>query len=874
MPQVEDYATEGLSSAHNSPKPQQQEEIKSMQDDDADSDLSDYGSDEFQKLNIHAQNHVKFILNVPMYVPASNMDEASSDDTDDESFTADQFAFNIQDPSSFPYRTFDIITKPIKSKKKNKPEPKKIMEDRVGLLEIDPPIDEPFYQDKARAILQHSKTDTLLKLIVAEGLYEVDKDYINNIAVSIGLNRYKSLSSRKNDCLTKELHCAEDKSSISFKKAAFFWDIPWTDKEGNKLDKEGKEPLYYEAKNFYKQLKRKDAVKAKNFLEINEGLYRPSPPYQQIREYVKNHENTKELVHTLRTDGSIIYFSSIDSDTKSFNGIYSSYLKIIAKSQKPPTVMSTGYEFAEDYDGFPLHVGSKLERIIRIVTAETLSGGAYYPEPNFCVLIPDGEDTLPYSFIDKKIVAANLESPTLLRQILQSPDCILVFSKNSPLITSGDRAKKSEPEFSDRFQNGGVPNADDLSKLSQIIQSTANPRDWALGVYYNRCFKIKGNTGSFNKHITALFKEEGIELVLSELKKMVVPSNMVDLLYQAIKEVSFIKNKFYHPFEESSIEDDELYEEILTQFYKLSSSDILTIIEITDTPEIYRALNAHYSLYEICRIYAVPEKFMAVFSKKSEIISKSTEGIFEDITYRDLEELYDQILLNKGTAEDFEELLNDDYGLFAGKYGDLDFNEVTEYLLSYLQLAQNIIDYDSALDNKSAYEVTADHFAFLFEKDYGNESEEGTEETLDNIYAVDYPEGSYEYFQQSILGYGNRFQKLLENTNFVAASNNVPRYRNDILQKLPSVVFKLKTYKEDVVRKSSIDLNILDIIESCPKEWQLPQCYDIKNVQLIHDIDEQISALSGLEKILLYSLESFPDSTLPLVDLTGATADL
>jgi hypothetical protein len=471
--------------------------------------------------------------------------------------------------------------------------------------------------------------------------------------------------------------------------------------------------------------------------------------------------------------------------------------------------------------------------------------------------------------MDKKIVAANLESPILLRQIVQRPDCILVFSKDSPLITSGDRAKKSEPEFSDGFQNGGAPNADDLSKLSAIIQSTANPRDWALGVYYNRCFKIKGNT--------ALFKEEDIELALSKLKKMVVPSNMVDLLYEAIKKVNFIKNKFYHPFEESSIEDDELYEEILTQFYKLRSSDILTIIEIADTPEIYRALNSHYSLYEICRICAVPEKFRAVFSEKSEIISKSIDGIFEDITYQDLEKLYEQILLNKGTAEDFEELLNDDCGLFAGKYGDLDFNEVTEWFLACLQSAQNIIDYDSVSD-KSAYEAAADHFALLFEKDYGGqdseEGEECTEDTSDYIDAVDYPEGSYEYFQQVILAYGNRFQKLLKDTNFIAASNNVFGYRNDILQKLPNLILELETRKEDVVRKSSIDLSILEIIESFPKEWQLPQCYDIKDVQLIHDIDEQIFALSGLEEILLYSLESFPDSTPPLVDLTGATADL
>lgn len=54
--------------------------------------------------------------------------------------------------------------------------------------------------------------------------------------------------------------------------------------------------------------------------------------------------------------------------------------------------MSTGYEFAKVEASYPLHVGSKLERIIRIETAKFLPKGVYYPEPNFCVLLPEGEN--------------------------------------------------------------------------------------------------------------------------------------------------------------------------------------------------------------------------------------------------------------------------------------------------------------------------------------------------------------------------------------------------------------------------------------------------------------------------------------------------
>lgn len=44
----------------------------------------------------------------------------------------------------------------------------------------------------------------------------------------------------------------------------------------------------------------------------------PVPPYQEIREYIKNHKNTIKLVDEFKKT-SVIYFSFIDSDTINFN---------------------------------------------------------------------------------------------------------------------------------------------------------------------------------------------------------------------------------------------------------------------------------------------------------------------------------------------------------------------------------------------------------------------------------------------------------------------------------------------------------------------------------------------------------------------------
>jgi hypothetical protein len=704
---------------------------------------------ELEKLDIDDQNHIKFALNVPMYVPLENMDELSSDLTDDETFSEDLFDFDSDDKSALPFRTFDIEEKVRISKSKKTPGQeirKQVFKHRTGLLKSKNAGDRDEEFDQNQSSADYSKSHELLKLLTETG-FDADHEDISSLGVAIGLNRPLSLSTRRNDCLKKELHKTKE-SEINHRISAFFWDMPWTDEDGNIVE-------YKDVKKFYKQLKRKDPEKAKKFLEINEqGDSKPSVPYQQIREYVKDHPNTQELVQALRKDGDSVYFSSIDSDTKDFNGIYSAYLRIIAQSKNLPTVMSTGYEFAEEYDGFPLSVASKLERIIRIITAKTLSAGVYYPEPNICVLIPDGHDTLPYSFVDKKITSSTLESPVLLRQVIQQPDPTLIFSRENPLITSGDRAQRSAPQFSDVFQNGGTPSQDDLAKLAQIIQSTANSRDWALATYYNRPFSIHGSTGLFNGYISDLFKGENVQEALTELRKMVHPQSTVDLLHKAVINIRDALNKFSHPFEEEKIEDEDIYKEVLAEFYRLESNDMLTIIRIVDEDELYRALNAGYSLYKVCKMCQQDyEKFMVVFSDSSENIDQSKDGIFEDITYEDLENLYDAILARGGSVRDFEELLSDASGLFYGDYEDLDFKEITEQFLSFLKPHKDFSDadfyysdpYDSEdLDNNSAYDSTVNHFADQFEQEYGRESEDDEEEDESYYARDDSDQGEYQ----------------------------------------------------------------------------------------------------------------------------------
>lgn len=149
-------------------------------------------------------------------------------------------------------------------------------------------------------------------------------------------------------------------------------------------------------------------------------------PYQDIREYLKNHTATRELADDFRRADPHcrVYFSFIDSDTVKFNHIYSEYLQIVREELKkdgiPPTVMSTGYEFTHDSDH---HIASWLDRMVRVAMAETDPLLVYYPEPNFCVLVREKFNTIEESFIKerRKKDEYHMESPVLIRQVKNRP---------------------------------------------------------------------------------------------------------------------------------------------------------------------------------------------------------------------------------------------------------------------------------------------------------------------------------------------------------------------------------------------------------------------------------------------------------------------
>lgn len=278
------------------------------------------------------------------------------------------------------------------------------------------------------------QVQNLLTLLEGTGFKEEDKEHLEDVAIIIGLNGKDSPELRKQLSMLMNM---KEKTVLKFKKISFTW--------GPKGD-----------------IKYEDSINKKK-----------DTPYTDIREYLKDHEETKQLVRELRGQDpdALIYFSCIDADTVSFNQVYSSYLEIVRKhcnthSGIPPTVMSTGYEFPEGDFKRP----SQVDRMTRIQTAKHFPLGTYYPEPNFCVLLLKGEDTLTESFLGK---GKTMESAKCIKKVKVRDEFIAVFTADNPIITSVPARCKV--------------NKDGLT----TAQSHYNPRVWATSANIHGEIKSK-----------------------------------------------------------------------------------------------------------------------------------------------------------------------------------------------------------------------------------------------------------------------------------------------------------------------------------------------------------------------------------------------
>ncbi|ACE05786.1 hypothetical protein Aasi_0363 [Candidatus Amoebophilus asiaticus 5a2] len=563
-----------------------------------------------------------YLINTIAYVPCNDRDlegDSSGEEITDE-FEEHMFEFDPEDAETLPFK--------IKSSGNQKtPQP------IVGTVSTEDI--KPRTVRKGREV-KSSVIQPFLEKLSQGAFYKPNSPELQRVAVSFALNRPRSLSTRRNNCLSRELS-AKVNSAIPHKKFATFWNYPWYDQEDNPID-------YNTVRSFYKQLKRYDKEHGTNqaefFREVNEDNVKHHVPYQSLRERLKIHRNTKTLARQYKKNNSIapIYFSIIDSDVINFNGIYTSYDQIYLDSKlfstTLPIVMTTGYEFPakaeelpENFDSrikkmvLPLKFASQLDRVTRIATASVIPLGVYYPEPNLCILLPKNKSTLPESFEgkdSKEKGKGNLESAILLRQVKNRSginEDSFIFSDKPPLITTiPDRAARSNHgygdylSFSDSFQEGQYHriSINDIEKLIMISQSHTEMLSWAGNLYVNRVVSLngmkyrtfRGKVGKFYASVHPLFSKDirkmkrEIKAILTQERVLQVKDNQGLLaegdrvrVEDAIKETIIATSELLSKLKIINLFDNYNYETAITQDNTPSGPCSINITELISSTE-------------------------------------------------------------------------------------------------------------------------------------------------------------------------------------------------------------------------------------------------------------------------------------------------
>lgn len=349
-----------------------------------------------------------------------------------------------------------------------------------------------------------------------------------------------SVSGKGNNYLTHKISSTEQ-SSIPNRVSLAYWKPHWYIKTKGC----GVNVPVTDVKRVEKYYQSLDAEQKLLFLEENETKY--PVPYQELREHLKMHENTKYLVEEVRRNfpSAPCYLTIMDSDIVDYNKVFSSYLAIVkdamnGKTETLPDIMSTGYIFPNDAQfGKAMTEASQICREIRAITAQHLPLGTYYPEPNFCILIDPEENTVPESFISCFMLASNQESRVIIKHLKKSRGQLnAVFSsEKAPIITAlpercmfykseGEKDVKNRKaiHFSTEFMQGQRLSLHDLHEMRQISQHNLDPTVWFSNLVGNGALELKSNVELFNNLMHKMRKakyQQNTSQVIQNLTKRV-----------------------------------------------------------------------------------------------------------------------------------------------------------------------------------------------------------------------------------------------------------------------------------------------------------------------------------------------------------------
>ncbi len=444
------------------------------------------------KDNHHSSQQPAYVVNIPIRVESDT--GSTSEGTDDDGTFSDTY---FKEPMKY----FRLAPK--ESKK------------RGHVVESDDYT--PENKKKKTIHRQLSKTLQIRQQLVEQftkqsfGKSPAESEEIarDRIGIVFGLNKMRSLSRSRNKSLRRELNHPLRKA-ISIKQFGFFWDGVWEKLTINKDKKKWQPITYKKIRKFYRQLKKHDQKHAAIFRKQIEKHRGHMVPFREIRERIKNHQYTKDLVNRHRANKKErpIYLGIFDSDSQKLNpdgqGLFSHYDRMIERNQskngRALEVASTGYLFSRSLDTSKenpsVFVGVELDLETRVITAKFFKFGVYYPEPNFIVRVLPNKKTVEESFITaQKHYISPQESTRLLEKIIFSrkidPQKTFAFIKKPILSTTPDRALI---DFTDeRLDNGLIVRWRErtINAMRKVSQSHFHPKKWVDNLLKDPQFKDK-----------------------------------------------------------------------------------------------------------------------------------------------------------------------------------------------------------------------------------------------------------------------------------------------------------------------------------------------------------------------------------------------
>lgn len=308
------------------------------------------------------------------------------------------------------------------------------------------------------------------------------------LKVVIGLNKMRSISESRNRSLKQAVSLPHEEAVFGF-----FWYGAY--EERSEITGKWSSCSFGRVRKFYRQLKKKNRLHAKNFREELEKKRGHMVPYRGLRERLAQSTETQEAVRSLREDKMVnrVYMGMFDADSLSLHapddrGVFSHYDEMIAKHPRLE-IGSCGYLFTgqktKDSPVDPImKVASEADLRVRHATAQFFAYGIYYPEPSCIIRIRDDKPTIEYSFETSDAhYASPQESIVILEQIrkkFRSDQGVAVFGRQGAIpTTTPERAEKPFAAHYNDYKKIVRWTERDMMRMRGVAQSHLHPKKWA-----------------------------------------------------------------------------------------------------------------------------------------------------------------------------------------------------------------------------------------------------------------------------------------------------------------------------------------------------------------------------------------------------------